>query len=203
MVTEIMAFGKRKSNAELMADAMTLGYILPTDFVLDPTYGEGRFWKTVTPLNLIKADLFVQMGGDVQPWDFTSLPLPDEAVDVTTFDPPYKLNGTPEKGGPATSDKGYGVGGKAVRWQDRHVLIKEGIKECARVTRGILMIKCMDQVCSGKVRWQTREFADEAEKFQFELIDTLHVEGYRKQPEGRVQRHARRDYSTLLVLERT
>jgi hypothetical protein len=205
-MSEVMAFGQRTNNAQLMVDCRDLGYFRDLDIVFDPTYGEGRFWKLWRPERLMCSDLYVQADmlphGLVNPWDFTNFPLPDRTANVTVFDPPYKLNGTPEKGGPATSDKGYGVGGTAVRWQDRHELIRSGITECARVTERILMIKCMDQVCSGQVRWQTREFADLAESRGFSLIDMLHVQGYRKQPEGRRQLHARRDYSTLLVLER-
>ena len=66
----------------------------------------------------------------------------------------------------------------------------------------MLLIKCQDQVVSGAVRWQTRIFADHAEAQGFQLVDALHVQGSRPQPDGRRQVHARRDYSTLLVLER-
>lgn len=34
------------------------------------------------------------------------------------------------------------------------------------------------------------------------LVDELHVRGYRQQPPGRSQKHARRDYSTLLVFKK-
>ena len=40
---------------------------------------------------------------------------------------------------------------------------------------------------------------DHARALGLELVDVLHVQGYRKQPPGRRQIHARRDYSTALV----
>ncbi len=67
---------------------------------------------------------------------------------------------------------------------------------------GYLLLKCQDQVCSGQVRWQTREFADHAEQLGMRLVDALHLLGHRPQPAGRRQVHARRNYSTLLVLRK-
>lgn len=109
-------------------------------------------------------------------------------------------SGTPDSGGPANMDDSYGIRSPS-SWQDRHALIRAGIDECARVLRpgGHLLIKCQDQVCSGRVRWQTREFADHAEGLGCTLVDALLLVGHRQQPPGRRQVHARRNYSTLLV----
>ncbi len=70
----------------------------------------------------------------------------------------------------------------------------------ARVTSRFLLVKCQDQVCNGKKHWQTRIFANTAERCGLELVGMLHVVGRRKQPEGR-QVHVHSDYSTLLVFE--
>jgi hypothetical protein len=121
------------------------------------------------------------------------------------LDGPYKLNGTSTGAGPSMLDSLYGVGGEYTSWQGKHQLIREGIDESLRVLkrRGILLVKCMDQVCSGQVRWQTREFADHAEQGgRARLIDSFLLPGGRKQPEGRDQVHARRNYSTLLVIRK-
>ena len=195
----ILAFAPR-NNAELMVACRDLGYIRPDDYVLDATYGKGRFWKKWHPEHLLTNDLDPTTKAMLHD-DFTNLGMPDQSNNVVVFDPPYKLNGTPSKGGPASSDKDYGVAMPA-SWQDRHDLILRGITECARVCKRTLLIKCQDQVCSGKVRWQTRIFADHAEALGFELVDMLHVPGHRKQPGGRRQVHAARNYSTLLVLIR-
>lgn len=194
----VKAFTPR-NNAQLMADVHALGYL--DGAVLDATYGAGRFWKKVRPQLFITNDINPATDADYHD-DFRSLRWADRAFEVVVLDPPYKLNGTPSKGGPANSDEGYGVGGQAVRWQERHAIIRDGIIECARVCARTLLIKCQDQVCSGAVRWQTIEFTRTAEGAGFRLVDMLHVPGHRKQPEGRRQVHAARNYSTLLVLER-
>ena len=63
------------------------------------------------------------------------------------------------------------------------------------------MAKCMDQVCSGRVHWQTHMMAAHAEALGCRLVDSILVLGEREQPSGRRQVHVRRNYSTLLVLE--
>jgi hypothetical protein len=196
----VLAFDpERRTNAQAIADCVTLGYLRVADRVLDATYGLGRFWTTFRPPYLAMNDIDPERGN--MHYDFTSLPFDARSWDTVVFDPPYKLNGTPSGGGPASSDVDYGVE-RYTRWQDRHALIREGIVECARVADRTLLIKCQDQVSSGKVRWQTMTFTEQAISCGFELVDELHVYGYRAQPPGRRQVHAARNVSTLLVLER-
>lgn len=196
-MTEIRCIGDRRTNAELMADCAALGYL--PEPVLDATYGEGRFWNDYRPRILITNDLDPTTGAQ---WhhDFRRLPQNSNSMRTVVLDPPYKLNGTSHGTGPATSDKGYGVD-VYMPVAERHQMICDGITECVRVSHGYVLVKCMDQVNAGSVCWQTRLFADAGEAAGATLVDTLHVNGYRKQPEGRRQLHARRDYSTLLVFE--
>lgn len=201
MINEVRAIGTRRTNAALIEDLHTLGWLRDDDLTLDPTYGKGRWWTKWQPTILIKGDA-VPQADDVQECNFLKLPFLGQSFDVVAFDAPYKLNGRPSQGGPANLDAAYGVGGEeVVRWQDRYDICLWGIDECARVTRRILLVKCMDQVCSGEVRWQTFDFKERAERHGFRLVDSLLVEGYRQQP-GKTQVHARRDYSTMLVLQR-
>lgn len=188
-----------RTNAQLIADCAHLGYLRADDEVLDVTWGLGRWWTDWQPDRLEGSDLNAAKSPTGTSIDFTDLPHPDGSFDVVAFDPPYKLNGT---GGSHPSDHGYGVATIGVRWQDRHTLIRQGISEAARVARRTVLLKCKDQVCSGKVRWQTREFADHAETCGLELVDRLDVVSYRPQPAGRRQVHARRNTSTLLVLQK-
>lgn len=195
----VYAIGTRRTNAELIADCHTLGYLRDTDRVLDPTYGLGRMWRNWTPPDLTASDLNPLLAPLCR--DFTDTGWPDLEFDAVVFDPPYKLNGTSTGRGAASSDRDYGVEHRA-SWQGRHDLIRRGITELARITRRTLIVKCQDQVCGGRVRWQTLEFADHATTAGFNVVDVLHVVGSRPQPGGRTQRHARRDYSTALILER-
>jgi hypothetical protein len=201
----VMAIGEWRNNAELIADMPRLGYLQDDSVTLDPTYGRGRFWTLWQPRDLVKSDLHTgARGTDVFPWDFTNLNLVVSGVfDAVVFDPPYKLNGTSTGKGASAADERYGVTEYASQG-DRHALIRDGITECVRVLRvgGTLLVKCQDQVNGGKVRWQTREFADHAEGLGCRLVDQMHIRSYRPQPPGRTQQHARRNYSTMLVLRR-
>lgn len=199
----VLAIGPWANNAELIADCNRLGYLNDQDAVLDPTYGLGRFWTVWQPHTLTASDLDPAKSPLGRPVDFTALPWADGSFDAVVFDPPYKLNGTSTGTGAATCDADYGVAEPST-WQDRHQLIRDGITECVRVTRpgGMVLVKCQDQVCSGQVRWQTHEFAAHAVAGGCRLVDALHLSGHRPQPAGRRQVHARRNYSTLLVLRK-
>ena len=186
----ILSATKWANNSELIADCQKLGYI--SGKVLDPTYGLGNFYNVHRPEGLITGDLF--RDADIQ-LDFTSLPFADRTFDTVIYDPPYKLNGTPTD----FVDDRYGVG-KYTRWQDRMALMIRGQIECARVVRkgGYLLIKCMDQVVSGKVRFQSDIMTNVT---AMEKVDELlFLTNPREQPHTR-QIHSRRNYSTLLVFQ--
>lgn len=191
----VLALGAWRDNGELMADAARLGYVEGP--VLDATYGLGRFWTRFRPEGLVACDLNPAKSPLGRPVDFTDLPFDDGAYRTVVLDPPFKLNGRTS----TDSDAGYGVDAPA-SWQERHALVRDGITECARVLApdGHLLVKCQDQVCCGEVRWQTVEFAAHAATLGLRLVDQLHLQSYRPQPAGRAQKHARRNYSTLLVL---
>jgi len=193
----INAINNYTTNGQLIKACHQLGYI--NSPVLDCTYGYGKFWTEHTPQTLIGTDLNPDKALDGKSTDFTNLPYPDNYFATVIFDPPYKLNGTPSH----QSDERYGVN-TTVRWQDRHELINKGIEECARVLqpRGHLLIKCQDQVVSGRIRWQTHIFTQTAEQHRCHLEDKLHLTGSRPQPTGTTQKHARRNYSTLLITKK-
>lgn len=193
----VMAIGGQ-SNADLIEACYQLGYIGDDDTVLDPTYGLGRWWSKRTPTRLVGCDIIAERSPIGVSIDFRDFKISDGCYDVVAFDPPYKLNGT---GGSHPSDEGYGVDGAYQSWQSKHELIRDGMTECTRVLKvgGILLLKCQDQVCSGHVRWQTKEFWAHATTIGLDLEDELLLPSYRAQPEGRSQKHARRNYSTLQV----
>ena len=186
----IMAHGDWTSNAHLIADVARLGYL--PGHVLDPTWGRGRWWQVWQPEKLTSHDLFTRDGVD-----FRYLPESAETFDSIAFDPPYKLNGTPALG---DFDNAYGVDVKNDR-ESKHQCIRDGMTECTRVLRfgGFLLLKCMDQVEGGKVRWQTDIFTTHAVSLGLEKVDSFNFPSYRAQPEGRGQQHARRNFSTLMV----
>lgn len=199
--TPILAATPWRTNGELIAACADLGYLHRDWPTLDPTWGAGTWWKVWKPLHLTGHDLDPDKAPDGRSTDFRHLPHPDGAFAAVAFDPPYKLNGTPTH----DVDHRYGVAEGYTSRADRHQLILDGLTECARVlaAEGILLVKCQDQVNAGRVRWQTDLITQHAHELGLDKIDALLMLGGRKQPDGRRQVHARRNYSTLLILQRS
>lgn len=194
----VYAFGDRTSNADLVVDLAEIGYFPGS--VLDVTYGLGRWWSKFCPEVFVGCDLVVEKSPLGVSVDFTDLPFGDCSFDTVVFDPPYKLNG---RSGEFAGDDSYGVGGSYVSAADRLELIYAGVDECCRVASKFVVLKCQDQVTSGRMVWQTRLFSDRAELFPgVRLVDSLMVRGFRKQPGNKRQLHAHRDYSTALVFRK-
>jgi SAM-dependent methyltransferase len=191
----VMAIGGWQNNGELIRDAASLGYL--PGLTLDMTHGLGRWWTKFRPDRLIGCDLEPAKARDVVA-DFRLLPWRDETFDTVVFDPPYKLNGQPT----VAIDSPYGVHERATR-DERHALMLDGFQEAKRVARrgGFVLVKCQDQVEGGKVRWQT-DMMTVAAGASFRKVDALLMSSYRAQPDGRSQKHARRNYSTLLVFKK-
>lgn len=203
---EVLAIGEWKNNAELIAHGIVpLGYLTEEMVTLDPTYGLGNFWTLWQPRTLVASDLDPEKSPSGEGVDFTDPTCYDDSsFDAVVVDGPYRLNGTPSGGeAHANMDASYGTD-KYTRWQDRMSLLDDMLVQAARVCKkgGTVLFKCQDQVVSGKVRWQTIWFADAANDLKLELIDQLHLVGYRPQPPGRKQIHARRNYSTMMVFKK-
>ena len=196
----VLAVTSWASNAELIRDCARLGYIRPDDLVVDVTFGLGTWWRIYKPEHFLGYDLDPTKAPDGKSTDFRSLPHPVGSVDVVAFDPPYKLNGTPTH----EIDDRYGVAGAYSSAADRHQLILDGMTEAARVLRvgGTLLVKCQDQVNSGRVHWQTDLVSQHAQALGFDKIDAFIFVAYRPQPKGRRQLHARRNHSTLFVFQK-
>lgn len=186
------------TNADLIADVAKLGYL--DGSVLDVTYGYGVFWQKFKPDDFTACDIDPEKSPIGHSVDFRCLPISwRREFDTVVLDPPYKLNGTPTD----SVDERYGVH-LASTWQDRYANIMAGMNECMAVTRKYLLLKCMDQVVSGKKRWQTIDFVNHACGYgKMELVDRFDMlVTPRPQPEGRRQLHAQGNYSTLLVFEK-
>jgi hypothetical protein len=192
-----------KDNSELIAACAELGYLRKEWKTLDPTYGLGIFWKAWKPARLVRTDLDPSKSPSKKKGvDFTKMPWKDCSFDAVVFDPPYKLNGRPDK----AVDGRYGTA-ERTRWQDRMALILEGLVECERVLTpgGYLLVKCQDQVVSGHVVWQTDEVTGWATKLGLIKVDRLDMIGTsRPQPmDGRRQKHAHGRASTMLVFKKS
>jgi hypothetical protein len=149
-VTEILRADRWVTNARMIAEAVVpLGYIEGS--ILDATYGEhGGFWKEWFPeQGLTTNDLNAP---DVcHDFDFRSFPWRDRNFTTVVYDPPYRLNGTPALG---EMDQRFGTGERMTR-DEKMTMIRDGAFECYRVTASWLLVKVMDQVEGGQMRWQT------------------------------------------------
>lgn len=193
----VLASGDWKTNAELIVDVAELGYLRNEWRTWDATYGVGAFWTLWKPTTLIGTDLDPAKGGGVST-DFTKSGWASRSFDCVVFDPPYRLNGTPDR----RYDEDFGITQPA-SWRERLQLMREGVIECARVLGdGFLLVKCQDQVNGGKKRWQTDYVTEWAASCDLGKVDRLDMLSYRPQPAGRSQKHARTNYSTLLVFKR-
>lgn len=192
MAEPVLAYKRWHTNAHLIRDVSKLGYIVEP--VYDATPGDRGLWWDLSTWDVV---------ANTDRGDFTDLShIPDGIYRTVAFDPPYKLNGNPQ--GMAEMSTRYGIDVPSA-WQDRRDLMERGFREMLRICRtgGHVLVKCQDQVCSGKIRWQTLWFVGWAEG-RAELVDRFDLAGHSiPQPmEGRVQKHAHGRPSTLLVFER-
>ena len=196
MTSEIMAAHAWPTNGHLVADVAELGYI--GDKVLDLTYGLGTFWSQWRPKDLVTNDAATDADHH-----HDALHPPGawkDKFDTVVFDPPYKLNGRPD---PA-ADKRYGVHVPATM-AERHHLLAEGSKKALHLARkdGTLLVKCMNQVASGRMQWQT-DLVDGAlsEHPCIKVAEFHMLTKPRSQAHRGPQQHPRSNYSTLLVFKR-
>jgi len=192
---EVMRAHRWGTNARMIADVASLGYIQGE--VFDATYGEcGGFWREYRPLLLTTNDL--NAPADYH-FDFRAMPFDDRSSTTVVYDPPYKLNGTPADD---VMDQRFGTG-QRLTIGERLAMIYDGASECWRIADRFLLVKCMDQVVSGRMVWQTIEIHNRLVALGARLQDRFDfLTTPRPQPGNRPQQHARSNYSTLLVFRR-
>lgn len=204
----ILAADRWPTNGHLIADVARL-YLEPDPFVLDPTYGRGNWWTEYRPTRLVASDLDPTKSPTGVSIDFTAMPWTSGSFDAVAYDPPYV-----SVGGRTTSTvpgmlNAYGIDVAPTSPARVQALIDDGLRECSRVVRpgGLLLVKCMDYVSSGRLWPGTHHTLTAAFELGLELVDRLeHIGDPGPQPRvnldgsPRRQVHARRNLSTLFVL---
>ncbi len=188
-------------NADLMERVARL-YFKPGYRIADVTYGRGVFWRHI---NLEHYDLYPS---DLKTcpeavFDCRHLPYPAAWFDAVVLDPPY-MHGS----GPKGIEKCYrngettkGLGHAAVMQ-----LYEEGMAEAKRVLKrnGLLVVKCQDEVESGRQKWSHIEVYDIARQLGM-VIQDLFVLTQRHNPSLRCgnQQHARKNHSYMWVFQKS
>ena len=199
MTGPVLAATAWPTNGDLIADCARLGYLRKEWRTLDPTYGRGVWWTKWEP------DELVTYHRPIDGSDFRDLPEPDASFDAVAYDPPYVCVGGRKTTGTADMHDRYGLTGAPTSPAKLQRLIDDGLAEMHRVVkpRGIILVKCQDYVSSGKLWPGTHRTLAFALGLDLSLVDRLeHVSGVRPQPPGRRQVHARRNLSTLFVLQK-
>ncbi len=203
-------------NDEQFPDILKL-YVPKGSTVADVTWGRGIFWKQVNhyDYNLVRSDLNAD-SVDVR-CSFTSLPYRSDSLDALVLDPPYlytggwkTLRGYFHEDTARWSGSTYGNKERAAKGisgvQAVDQMYFQGILEAHRVLKhkGIVIIKCMDQVMSGKQVWAHMTYNQFAEKWGGFRSEDIFVTVRKTQPLMRhkpeQQKHARKNHSFFLVL---
>ncbi len=181
------------TNADLMPHIFEL-YVPEGSRVADVTYGKGVFWHKIDPTkyDLLASDLMTGV-------DFRNLPYGDRSLDVFVLDPPFMHDGkTVHKSINARYQNGSALG----RHESIVRLYGSGILEAARVLRpkGIIIVKCQDEIESGKQRWSHVEIIQLLGLFGFELVDLfVLVQDRTPMLQHKEQQHARKNHSYAVI----
>lgn len=195
------------SNDEVFPIIMNL-YVPAGSTVADVTYGRGVFWRQIPNCryDLLATDL--KDGVDCR-----DLPYIKESVDCVVFDPPYMHTpGGTAHVGHQNYESYYANNGTGTAQTDKKYheavldLYFRGGKEAYRVIKhkGILIVKCQDEVCANKQRLTHVEIINEYEKYGFYVEDLFVLLSKNRPGVSRVlkQRHARKNHSYFLVFRR-
>lgn len=179
-------------------------YVPDGSVVADITYGKGVFWKNVEhgKYQLLPTDITNGV-------DCRALPYKDGEIDCVVFDPPYMHS----PGGTAyASHKPYesyyrnnGTGNRTRSKYHEAVLelYVDGGREAYRVLRdrGVLIVKCQDEICSNRQRFTHVEIMREYEDLGFVAEDLFVVMRNNRPGVSRMARqvHARKNHSYFLV----
>lgn len=201
-------------NAEVFPQILAL-HVPTGSKIADVTYGKGVFWRNVSrsDYELVASD--ISMGIDCR-----NLPYDSGSLDCVVLDPPYmegfyrKQNGQKAGSGTHSAFRDAYSNGDEIN-QDKvntgtkkwHGAVTEmyfsASREAHRVLRkkGVLIVKCQDEVSAGK-QWLTHvEIINELEGIGFYTKDLFVVVRTNKPAVSRLKRqvHARKNHSYFLV----
>ena len=192
-------------NSELFPEIMGL-YVPQGSIVADVTYGNGVFWKSIPSgaYELKATDLSSGV-------DCRKLPHAEGSVDCVVFDPPYMHTpgGTAHNGHQnfETYYRNNGTTNSSKKYHEAVLdLYVQGSREAYRVLKpkGILIVKCQDEVCANKQRLTHVEIINELTAMGYVAEDLFVIVRRNKPGVSRIltQRHARKNHSYFLVFRK-
>ena len=179
-------------------------YVSPGSVVADVTYGKGVFWRH------IPSDRYDLRATDIQNGiDCRDLPYRDGEIDCVVLDPPYMHS----PGGTAHQthqpfEEYYRNNGSGKQTKSKYheavlELYRDTGKEAHRVLRerGVLIVKCQDEVCSNRQRFTHVEIMQHYDSLGFVAEDLFVVVRNNRPGVSRAVRqvHARKNHSYFLV----
>ena len=179
-------------------------YVEPGSIVADVTYGKGVFWRNVPEglYNLRATD--IQTGVDCR-----RLPYANAEIDCVVLDPPYMhtLGGTVHSQQNPFEEyyRNNKAGGQTKRKYHEAVLdlYLDAGREAHRVLRkrGVLIVKCQDEVCSNRQRFTHVGLMLECSRMGFTAEDLFVVVRNNRPGVSRMVRqvHARKNHSYFLI----
>jgi len=165
---------------------------------LDPTYGNGCFYK--------KTDIQLDFYGDLKlpgkhHLDATNLPFESNTYSSIMFDPPFLPGASPKKTGIINNRFGWFRTIKDV-WN----MYEKALQEFSRLLKkdGILYFKCQDTCNCNKQWWSHVWIINKAEEMNLSLEDLfiLTVKNRLIDKRWKTQRHARKFHSYFLVFKK-
>lgn len=183
------------TNADIFPKILQL-YVPKHSVVADVTFGRGVFWRKV------QKGAYRMRATDLKTGtDFRTLPYRTRSIDALVLDPPYMHGGarTVKK----SLDEPYNVNArKEEGCQEILELYFAGVREAYRVLKpkGILVVKCQDQIESGK-QWWFHKMLMNLDGFTcvdlFILVQPMTP--ISSHPHWTKQYHARKNHSYFLV----
>ena len=203
-----------EGNAEVFSLILKL-HVLEGSKIADVTYGKGVFWKNVPKDSYEVFATDISIGIDCR-----NLPYEKESFDTVVLDPPYMegfyrkfANQKAASGTHSAFAQAYSNGNEkngdtknsgTKKWHAAvtDMYFKAG-KEAYRILKkkGVLIVKCQDEVSANK-QWLTHvEIINEYEKYGFYTKDLFVVVRNNRPSVSRLirQRHARKNHSYFLV----
>lgn len=179
-------------------------YVSPGSVIADVTYGKGVFWRHVPENRYDLRATDIQDGVDCR-----KLPYKDGEIDCVVLDPPYMHSpgGTAHVHSPFEDHyRNNGSGNRTASKYHEAVLdlyIDAG-REAHRVLRdrGVMIVKCQDEVCSNRQRFTHVEILRQYEDIGYVAEDLFVVMRRNRPGVSRTVRqvHARKNHSYFLVL---